>query len=152
MLNLRKMVFVILVVIAVIAAVGFWFYLPSTQPAGVVRFSIDRSVIKQDENATLKVTVENADLKELIVEYRFEVNHRVSIYEGAEKLLPRTVSGYTFNHTLEATHASETNVFVVTGTLEKGMLSATYSISLTVYFDGEEQEKTWNDLTLKVEE
>jgi hypothetical protein len=138
-------------VIVVTAAVGFWFYSQSTQPSGIVRFSIDRSVIREGESATLKVTVENAGLEELFVEYRFKVNYRVSIYEGAEKLLPRTVSGYMFNHTLEATHESETNVFVVRGTLEEGMLSATYSISLSVYFDEKEQEKTWDDLILKVE-
>jgi hypothetical protein len=145
------MMFVVVMVIVVSGVVGFWFYSQSTHPSGVVRFSIDRSVIKQGENATLKVTVENAGLEELFVEYRFKVNDKVSIYEGAEKLLPRTISGYTFNHTLEATHESETNVFVVTGMLEEGMLSATYSISLIVYFDEKEQEKTWNDLMLKVE-
>ena len=134
------------------ATVSFWFLMQPRHPTGSVKFSIDRSVIKQGENATLKVTVENFNLTKRFVEYRFKVNHKVSIYEGAEKPLTQIDSQYTFNHTLEATHASETNFFVVTGTLEKGMLSATYSISLTVYFDGGELKKTWDDLTLKVEQ
>jgi hypothetical protein len=44
-----------------------------------------------------------------------------------------------------------TRVFVVIGTLEEYTLSAEYPISLSVYFDGEEQEETWSDLILKVE-
>ena len=133
----------------VIAAVGFWFF---TQSTGSVKFSIDRSVIKQDENATITVTVENFDLKTHSVEYRFSVSHKLSIYEGAEKPLPRIDSQFTFNYTLEATDPSKTKVFVVIGRLEEDISSATYPISLTVYFDGTPLEKTWNDLTLKVEE
>lgn len=123
----------------------------SEQPTMVI-FYIDRSVIKQGENATITVIVENRDLITLSVEYRFNVSHRVLIYEGAEKLLPRIGTEYTFNYTMGATDPSETKVFVVVGTLEEGISSATYPISLSVYFDGEELEKTWRDLTLKVEE
>jgi len=145
---MRKTLFVVLVVIAVIAMVGFWFSMQPTEP---VAFSIDLPVIKKGENATLTVTVKNLDLKMHFVEYRFEVNDKVSIYEGAEELLPRTGLVYTFNYTLEATIPSDTRVFVVTGTLEEGTPSITYSISLIIYFDGREIEKTWNDLNLKVE-
>jgi hypothetical protein len=141
--------FVVLMVIVVIAIVGFWFSRQPTEPAA---FSIDRSVIKNGENATLTVTVKNLDLKRHFVEYRFEVNDKVSIYEGAEELLPRAGLVYTFNYTLEATIPSETRVFVVVGTLEGGISSATYPISLAIYFDEDEIEKTWNDLNLKVEE
>lgn len=132
-----------------IAAVGYWF---SRHPTEQVKFSINRSVIKKGENATITVTVENRDLLTHIVEYRFNVSHRVLIHEGAEKLLQQTSSGYTYNHTLEARHASETNVFLVIGTLEESISSATYPISLSIYFDGAKIEKTWSDLTLKVEE
>lgn len=149
MLSLPKTLFIILTVIVAIAAVGYWF---SRQPTEQVRFSINRSAMKQGENATITVTVENHDLFTHVVEYRFNVSHRVLIYEGAEKLLQRTSSGYTYNHTLEARHSSETNVFVAIGTLEEGISSATYPISLSIYFDGAEIEKTWGDLTLKVEE
>lgn len=153
MVNSRKRLFVVLVsVVVVIATAGFWFYLRYTQPHSVVGFSIDRPVIKPGENATLEVIVENFDLKRHFVEYRFKTNPKVSIYEGAERRLRRINSYYTFNHTLEASHGSETNLFVVKATLEEGISSSTYSISLSVYFDGGELEKTWNDLTLKVEE
>lgn len=145
----RRVLFLILVAIVVVAAVGFWLW---RQPPGPVTFSVDRSVIKKGENATITVTVENRDKFTHIVEYRFNVSHRVLIYEGAEKLLSKTGSGYTFNHTIEARHPSETNVFVAVGTLEEGISSATYPISLNIYFDGAEIEKTWSDLTLKVEE
>ncbi|MFQ5758695.1 MAG: hypothetical protein ACE5IF_03360 [Candidatus Bathyarchaeia archaeon] len=149
MVSFRKTLFAFLVAIVVIAAVGLW---SLKQPAGLVKFSIDRSVIKHGENATITVTVENFDKLTHNVEYRFRVNARVSIYEGAEKPLPRIGSQYTFNYTLEATIPSDTRVFVVIGSLEELVLSATYPISLTVFFDGEELEKTWSDLTLTVEE
>ena len=132
-----------------IAVIGFWFLM---QPSEQVKFSIDRPVIKQGENATITVTVENFDKLTHDVEYKFNVNHRISIYEGAEKLLPLIGSQYTFNYTLEATIPSETRIFVVVGTLEEGISSATYPISLAIYFDGKEQEKRWNNLTLTVEE
>ena len=57
MVDLRKVIFVVLVVIVVIAVVGFWFSMQPTEP---VAFSIDRPVIKQGENATITVTVENS--------------------------------------------------------------------------------------------
>ena len=139
-------------VIVVIAAVGFWVYSQYTQPPGVVRFSIDRSVIKQRENATITVVLENFDLRTHKVEYRFNASDKVWIYEGAEKPLPRNDSQYIFNYTLEAADPSVTKVFVVIGTLGEDISSATYPISLSVYFDGDQLPKTWSDLTLKVEE
>ncbi len=132
---------------------------PITEQPTMVLFSIDRLVLKKGENATLTVIIENFDLETHVVEYRFNASHRVLIYKGAEKLLPRIGSQYTFNYILDATvpHTyiytyTETRVFIVSATLEEGVSSATYPISLTVYFDGEELEKTWNDLILKVEE
>lgn len=149
LVDLRKTLLVVSMVIVVIAVVGFWF---SRQPTGQVKFSINRSVIKQDENATITVIVENIYRKEHIVEYRFEVReNRVTIYEGAERPLPLIGSQYTFNFTLNATVPSDTRLFDVTGTLEEGVSSATYPISLTVLFDGEELDKTWPDLALTVE-
>ena len=145
----RKKVFVVLVAIVVIAVVG-WSLTQSKHP-GSVRFFIDRSVIKHGKNATITVAVENFDLKTHVVEYRFNVSHRLLIYEGAENLLPRNDSECVFTYTLEASIPSEERVFVVVGTLEEGVLSATYPISLAVYFDGNELEKTWSDLTLTVE-
>jgi hypothetical protein len=148
LVDLRKAIFVISVVIVVIALVGSWFLM---QPTGPVNFSIDRSVIKQGENATITVTVKNFNMKKYNVTYWFKVNHRVSIYEGAQKPLPLIGSQYAFNYTLDATVPSDTRVFVVIGTLEEGISSATYPISLTVFFEGKELEKTWSDLTLMVE-
>lgn len=149
MASLRKKLFVIFVVIVVTAAVGLWFLM---RPTGTVEFSIDRSVIKKGENATITVTVENFDKRTHNVEYRFKVSYRVLIHKGAEEPLPRIGSEYIFNYTLEATIPSDTRVFVAIGALEEGVSSATYPISLTIYFDGKGQEKTWSDLTLKVEE
>lgn len=135
-------------VIVVIAAVGLWSWRPTASP---VEFSIDRSGIKHGENATITVTVKNVQMKEYIVEYRFAASDRLLIHEGAERLLPRIGSEYVFNYTLGAADPSDTKVFVVEGRLEEGISSATYPISLSIYFDEDELEKTWNDLTLKVE-
>ncbi len=136
-------------VVIIIAAVGLWSWRqPAAEP---VRFSIDSAVIKRGENATITVTVENVEMKEYIVEYRFNASGRLSIYEGAERLLPRIGAQYVFNYTLDASIPSETRVFVVVGNLEEGISSATYPISLAIYFDGEKRDKTWSDLTLKVE-
>ena len=131
-----------------IAAVGLWSWRPSASP---IEFSIDRSVIKHGENATITIKAENFDMKTHRVEYRFTASERLLIHEGAERLLPRIGSEYVFNYTLGAADPSDTKVFVVVGKLEEGISSATYPISLTIHFDGEEREKTWNDLTLKVE-
>lgn len=149
MVSLRQTLFVVLVVVVILAAVGLWSF---RQPAAeLVRFSIDRSVIKDGENATITVTFKNIQMKEYIVEYQFNASDRLWIYEGAERLLPRIGAQYVFNYTLDASIPSETRVFVVVGTLEEGISSATYPISLAIYLDGEGQQKTWNDLTLKVE-
>lgn len=147
------MLFIVFVVMVVIAAVvGFWFLMQPKQPAGSVKFSISRSAIEAEGNATITVTVENFDMLTHSVEYRFNVSDRISIYEGAQNLLPRIGSQYTFNYTLEASDPSKTKVFLVIGRLEKGISSATYPISLSVYFDGKKLDKTWNDLILKVEQ
>ncbi|UCC33945.1 MAG: hypothetical protein JSW53_02780 [Candidatus Bathyarchaeota archaeon] len=144
----RRFLFVILATIVVIAVVAGWFLTRRTEP---VKFSIDRSVIGDGENATVTVTMENIYMREHYVEYRFKVSHRVDIYEGAEKLLARINSQFVFNYTLEASIPSVTRVFLVIGRLEEDVLSAEYPISLSIYFDGEEQEKTWSDLILKVQ-
>jgi len=140
--------FVVLVVVVILAAVGLW---SGKQPSGPVQFSMDRSVIKEGENATITVTVENVEMKEYVVEYRFNASDKLSIYEGAERRLPRIGSQYVFNFTLDASIPSETRVFVVVGDLEEAISSATYPISLAIYLDGEGLEKRWNDLILKVE-
>jgi hypothetical protein len=142
--------FVVLVVVVILAAVGLWSW--RQQPGESFVFSIDRSVIKPGGNATITVTVENFDHLTHNVEYRFNVSDRLQIHEGAENPLPRIGSEYLFNYTLGAADPSETKVFVVIGNLEKQVSSATYSISLAIYFDGEKRDKTWSDLTLKVEE
>ncbi|NIR16100.1 MAG: hypothetical protein GWN86_20130 [Desulfobacterales bacterium] len=139
-------------IVVVAAVMAFLLYSHFTRSESVVRFSIYESVIKEGENTTLTVFVRNFDLKTHLVEYRFRVNHRVSIYEGAEALLPRIGSEYVFNFTLEATDPSKTKIFVVIGSLEKDVSSATYPIALTVYFDEEDLDQTWNDLPLKVED
>ena len=144
----RRVLFLILLAIVVVAAVGYWLWRP---PAGAFRFSIDRPVIKQGENATITVTVKNLDLKRQTVEYRFNVSHWVEIHEGAEKLLPRIGPEYMFNYTIEATDPEKTKAFLVIGRLEEGISSATYPISLTISFDGEDLPKTWNDIILEVE-
>ena len=140
--------FVVLVVVVILAAVGLWSW---RHPDGPVQFSMNRSVIKEGENATITVTVKNVQMKEYIVEYRFNASDKLSIYEGAERLLPRIGSQYVFNFTLDASIPSETRVFVVVGDLEEAISSATYPISLAIYLDGKGLEKTWNDLILKVE-
>ena len=104
MISLRKTLFVVSVVMAIVAAVGFWFLMQPTEP---VKFSIDHSVIKHGENATITVTTENVDMITHNVEYRFNVSHRVLIYEGAEKPLPRIGQEYLFNYTLEASIPSD---------------------------------------------
>ena len=142
------MLFLILVAIVVVAAVAFWLW---KQPPGPVTFTIDRPVIKQDENATITITIENRDLKRHIVEYRFNVSSWVLVHEGAERLLPRIGPEYVFNYTIEATDPEKTKAFLVIGTLEEGVSSATYPISLTISFDGKDLEKTWSNITLKVE-
>ncbi len=131
-----------------IVAVGLWSWRPTASP---VEFSIDRSVVKHGENATITIKAENFDMKTHEAEYRFASSDRLLIHEGAERLLPRIGSEYVFNYTLGAADPLDTKVFVVVGMLEDGISSATYPISLSIYFDGEELEKTWNDLTLKVE-
>jgi len=133
----------------ILAAVGLWSF---RQPDGPVQFSMDRSVIKNGENATITVSVKNIQMKEYKVEYRFNASGRLWVYEGAERLLPRVGAQYVFNYTMDASIPSETRVFVVVGTLEEGISSATYPISLAIYFDGEKLDKSWSDLTLKVEE
>ena len=138
----------ILAVIVVIAAVGLWSWRPSAFP---MEFSIDRLVIKHGENATITIKIKNFDMKTHKVEYRFTASDRLLIHEGGEELLPRIGAEYVFNYTLGAADPSETKVFVIVGMLEEGISSATYPIYLSIYFDGEELEKTWNDLTLKVE-
>jgi hypothetical protein len=117
-----------------------------------VEFSLDRSVIKKGENATITVTFQNVHRLEYVVEYRFKVSSWVEIHEGAERPLPLVGSYHTFNYSLGATIPSDTRRFDAVGDLEDGVSSATYPISLTITLNGRELEKTWNDITLKVED
>jgi len=126
---------------------------PSSQqlPIEISDFSIKPSSVKEGNKATITVNVKNVDLKTHQIKFLFNVSPRVSMYAGAEQLLPKDNSFYVYNFTLEAADPTEKRLFTVTATLEEGTSRVDYPLSLTVSFDGEELKKTWDDLTLTVE-
>lgn len=155
-IGIVRVLVIIAAVLSVLVAVQVYMSMlrsPATTSSQirVAEFSLDRSVIDVGENSTLTVVVENIDLKTHQVEYRFNASHRVLVYAGNEEVLPRIDSCYTFDYILGPVDPSTTKVFTISGTLEEGAWKATYPIFLIVYVDGEELEKTWNDLTLTVE-
>lgn len=137
-------VIIILVVVFFIALVLPPMLAPS--PPISVKSSLDPSTIRENERAKLTLSFENSDLKTHDIKLVFDTSPRILIYAGTEQLL----QDKTYSFTLEAVDPSEERVFTVTGSLEEKVSSCEYPINLKIYVDGNELQKTWDDIVLIV--
>lgn len=138
-------------IVAISMAYGVYQRYPVPKPPiEISKLSIEPSPVKEGEKSILIVSVKNLDLKTHEIKFIFDVGPRVLMYAGAEQLLPKSNSFYVYTFTLEAADPAEERVFAVTTTLEEGISSADYTLSLMVFIDGEELRKTWDDLALTV--
>ena len=119
----------------------------SPKPPIEVAYSLEPSTIKENERSQLILTFNNIDLKTHEIGIVFAISHRISVYEGSERLLQEN----TYSFVLEATDPSEQRVFTVSGSLEEGTLSSQYPISFRVFVDGNELRKTWDDPILTIQ-
>ncbi len=119
-------------------------------PIKIKNYSLNPTSIRSGKHAVISLIIKNVDLQTHEVSLYFEVNPRVTIYAGAEQLLPKSDSKYSYTFTLNAENPSEDRVFTVTGTLEQGISRVEYPIKLEVIVDGKRIDKNWNDITLIV--
>jgi len=146
---------IVLLVVALIVAVALLIYFVGFQPSSppqsvrITRFSIDLLDMKEDQNTTLTVVIENLNrTRDHEIEYRFNVSQRVLIHAVGGTLLNRVGSYYSYNFTLETTDPTQTKEFTVSGTISEDVEFSGYSLAFSVYVDGEKLQKTWSDLTL----
>ena len=158
--GISRIIVLLVVVLVVIIAVAVYYIAsqPSSPPPSppqsvkITRFSLDSLDMREGENTTLTVVIENINkTTKHQIEYRFNVSRMVLIYEGIE-LLNRVNSYYNFSFQLGTAEPSRTLQFTVTGTLHGEVQFSGYSLALSVYVDGEELQKTWEDLTLIIRE
>jgi len=150
----------VLLVIALIVAVALLVYFIGFQPSSppqsvrITGFSLGSLDMREGENTTLTVVIENLNrTRDHEIEYRFNVSRMVSIYEkGKENPLNRVGSYYNHPFNLTTGNPSLTTEFTVTGTIHEDVQFSGYSLVFSVYVDGEELQKTWNDLTLIIRE
>jgi hypothetical protein len=116
------------------------------KPSVEVHLSLDPSTIKENQSARLTLSLKNLDLKTHQLTIVFNVNPRIQVYAGTEQLL----QNYTFSLRLEASQPADERVFTMTGSLEPGISSSDYPISLNVYDNGNELNKAWDDVTLTI--
>ena len=150
---------IVLLLVALIVAVAILVYYIGFQPSSlpppvrITRFSLDSLDIKEGQNTTLRVDIENLNrTRDHQIEYRFNVSKMVLMYAPGGTLLNRVDSYYNYNFTLETTDPSRTKEFTVTGTIHGDVQFSGYLLAFSVYVEGEELQKTWNDLTLTVRE
>lgn len=151
---------IVLLVIALIVAVALLVYFVGFQPSSppqsvrITGFSLGSLDMREGENTTLTVVVENLNRSiNHQIEYRFNVSRMISIYAGrGGPLLNRVSSYYTYNFTLEMTDPSLTKEFTVTGIIHEDVQFSGYLLVFSVYVDGEKLQKTWSDLTLIIRE
>jgi len=137
----------IILIIALIGATIYIAQLFSPKPPIEVAYSLEPSTIKEGERSQLTLTFNNIALRTHEIEIVFDISHRISIYEGSERLLREN----TYSFVLEATDPSEQRVFTVSGSLEAGTLSSQYPIAFRVFVDGNDLRKTWGDPILTVQ-
>lgn len=140
---------VIAVVVLVALAIFVIFMSQSFQPKPPIEvmWSLDPSVVKENERSKLTLTFSNLDLKTHEVKVSFDTSPRILVYEGNEHLLQQ--NKYTF--VLEASDPSEQRVFTLSGNLEAGTLGSQYPILFNVLVDGNELSKNWSDPVLTIQ-
>ena len=119
----------------------------SPKPSIEVAWSLEPPTVKENERSRLTLSFTNIDLKTYEIKVFFDTSPRLSIYEGNEHLLQQN----TYAFTLEASDPSEQRVFTLSGTLEAGTLSSQYSIPFSVYIDGKELPKNWDEPILTIQ-
>jgi hypothetical protein len=119
-------------------------------PLEVDEFSLSSSSVKAGTASEIYLTIKNFDQKSHQIKLVFSVGPRVIIYKGAEQPLDQNQQGYTYSFTLAAEDPDIDKIFEVKASIEAGMSSATYPITLRIFVDGTEFTGSWDVLQLTV--
>jgi hypothetical protein len=121
---------------------------PSNQkPPVTLEASLEPPTIKVGENSKLTLEFKNQDLESHQISCKFETNQKVIIYSGNDPLV-----GNEYSFRFEASDPTEDRVLIVNALLEDWVISSKYTISLSLYIDGNEIAEEAQILTLSVKE
>ncbi len=128
----------------------WWQYQNPTEPIRVIEFSVSPTEVTVNQNATLKITIENLDRKSHAVKLLFGADPLLFLFKPTGEPLSKNDSNFTYSFVMESVQSRSSLEFVVKGLL-RGTVSFTgYPISLQIISDEKMIAKTWSDITLTV--
>lgn len=140
----------IIVVLSIYFVYNWWQATNAPKPIKAIDFSLNPTDITVSQNATIKITIENQDLRNHEIKIYFIADPRVTFYEPIEEQLIKDGLKSEYIMQIESVQTSISLQFYVKGELPGRVSVVGYPISLEVFVDGMVVPITWGDQILTI--